>query len=472
MSLSSHMLSRTQTIRHKTPQPYHKHKHKPHITQSTTINWMRHLLPQNEINQSLTDLLIQKEQDLPFVLHLLEDKHLFTNFAKTSSRNNNNNSSNSSNSVFNINSNNNTVCKRKLKPEKLFHASILEKIYQLRDIFLHFDKDRSRTLEISELCSMFNSNKIPITKNELIDLFTHPGEQRRKSWQYKVTFLDFVEFCLNEQCQHKYRTLMTKIKNRTKNKVYIPMSLQQTLEYIYNETKIQSCFNKIQKGIKKIEQVKRNERKLTTKSSLTATKRGLLYKIGFGRGVNSGMVCKAFHDIIEINGNKLMEVEKEIQVNKFLTEQNENDIIGNTQCNTQCNTHTVERGVTNRSNSNKLNIRTNKIFTKHQLHHNKAVYDKTLPSVSITPRVITTTTNYNDERSPKVIDIGRNNSFFGNWSRNNQLKTESTNITSYNVTTNPTSSMNSYYMNRNSLIRKFKKTLRVINNNTNTHNNH
>ena len=210
------------------------------------------------------------------MLHLLEDKYLFTNFGKTSSRNNNN--SNSSNSVFNINNTNNNVCKCKLKPEKLFHASILEKIYQLRDIFLHFDKYRSRTFEISELCSMFNSN-------ELIDLFTHPGEQRRKNWQYKVTFLDFAEFCFNEQCQHKYRTLMTKIKNRTKNKVYIPMSLQQTLEYIYNETKIQSCFNKIQKGIKKIEQVKRNERKLTTKSSLTATKRGLLYKIGFGRGV-------------------------------------------------------------------------------------------------------------------------------------------------------------------------------------------
>ena len=89
-------------------------------------------------------MLIQKEQDLSFVLHLLEDKHLFNNFGKTSSHNNNN--SNSSNSVFNINNSNNNVCKRKLKPEKLFHASILEKIYQLRDIFLHFDKDRSRTV--------------------------------------------------------------------------------------------------------------------------------------------------------------------------------------------------------------------------------------------------------------------------------------------------------------------------------------
>ena len=446
MSLSSHMISRTQSIRHKTPQPYHKHKHKQHITQSTTINWMRHLLPQTEINQSLTDLLIQKEQDLPFVLRLLEDKHLFTNFAKTSSRNNNTNINNS-----NLNSN---TCTRKLKPEHLFHASILEKIYQLRDIFLHFDKDRSRTLEISELCSMFNSNKIPITKNELIDLFTHPGEQRRKSWQYKVTFLDFVEFCLNEQCQHKYRLLMTKIKNRTKNHIYIPMSLQQTLEYIYNETKIQSCFNKIQKGIKKIEQVKRNERKLTTKSSLSSNKRGLLYKIGFGRGVNSGMVCKAFHDIIEINGNKLTQVEKEIQVNKFLNEK-ENDNNMNMKC------HTVERVVTNRSNSNKLNIKTKKLFSRHQQLNTKAIYDKTLPSISVTPRVVTTT----EEISPKIIDIGRNNSFFGNWNKTNQFKTESTNVTSYNVTTNPTSSMNSYYMNRNSLIRKFKKNLKVISNN-------
>ena len=31
--------------------------------------------------------------------------------------------------------------------------------------------------------------------------------------------------------------------------------------------------------------------------------------------------------------------------------------------------------------------------------------------------------------------------------------------------------MNSYYMNRDSLIRKFKKTLRVINNNTNNNTN-
>ena len=436
MSLSSRMISRTHSVRHTTPQPYRKHK--PPVTQATTIKWMRHLLPQSEINQSLTDLLIQKEQDLPFVLQLLEDKILFTNFAKTSSQTDSHNNSNND-------LHSNKVGKRKLRPEHLFHASILEKIYQLRDIFLHFDKDRSRTLEISELCSMFNSNKIPITQDELIDLFTHPGEKRRQSWQYKVTFLDFVEFCLNEQCQHKYRLLMTKIKNRTKNRVYIPMSLQQTLEYIYNETKIQSCMNKIQKGIKKIEQVKRSERKLTTKSF---PKRNLLYKIGFGRGINSGMVCKAFHDIVEINGNKLTQVEKEIKVNKFLTAK-DND-------NTKCHTRTVDRA-TNRSSSNQLHIKTKKIFS-HQINA-KPTYDKTLPSVSATPRVT-------EERSPKIIDIGRNNSFFGNWNKTNQFKTDSTNVTSYNVTTNPTSRTNSYYMSRNSLICKFRKNLKVMNSNT------
>ena len=49
-------------------------KFEPHkkINTSSTINWMRHLIPQQDINQSLTDLLIEK--DLPNVLRLLESK--------------------------------------------------------------------------------------------------------------------------------------------------------------------------------------------------------------------------------------------------------------------------------------------------------------------------------------------------------------------------------------------------------------
>ena len=149
------------------------------INTSSTINWMRHLIPQQEINQSLTDLLIEKEKDLPNVLRLFEDKKNISDFVNSSPQT--------------IESN---PLKKKIKPEYLFSPLVLEKIYKLRDIFLHFDKDRSRTLEISELCAMFNSNNIPITKNELIDLFTLQGEQKRKSWQYKLTFLDFVKFCL------------------------------------------------------------------------------------------------------------------------------------------------------------------------------------------------------------------------------------------------------------------------------------
>ena len=60
---------------------------------------------------------------------------------------------------------------KKLEPigtEFLFQKKTLEKIYKMRDIFLQFDEDRSRTLEITELFTMFNSNEIPVTKNELI----------------------------------------------------------------------------------------------------------------------------------------------------------------------------------------------------------------------------------------------------------------------------------------------------------------
>ena len=87
--------------------------------------------------------------------------------------------------------------KKKLKPEFLFQKKTLEKIYKMRDIFLQFDEDKSRTLEITELFTMFNSNEIPVTKNELIELFTQKNEKKKKIWEYKLTFLDFVKFSLN-----------------------------------------------------------------------------------------------------------------------------------------------------------------------------------------------------------------------------------------------------------------------------------
>ena len=129
-----------------------------------TVKWMRHLLPSNFLSSTLTDMLIEKEKKHPFLLRLFEEDN------------------NALKSIINQQGTlpylNN---KKKLKPELLFQKETLEKIYKMMDIFLQFDEDRSRTLEITELHTMFNTNGIPVTKDELVEIFTKKGEKKKKT---------------------------------------------------------------------------------------------------------------------------------------------------------------------------------------------------------------------------------------------------------------------------------------------------
>ena len=401
------------------------------INTVSKINWMRHLIPQEEVNQSLTNLLVEKEKELPFVLHLFEDKKLIMKFASSIPKNN---------QCISL--------KKQLKPELLFHKSVLDKIYKLRDIFVYFDQDRSRTLDITELCAMFNSNNIPITKDELIYLFTHPGEKKRKSWQYKITFLDFVEFCLDEQCQEKYRALVTKIKQRTKNRFYIPLTLEQTLEYISNQTKIQACYKRIHNGIKKIEHDKKSKKHLSTRTF----KNDLLYKFGIGRGVNSGKVCKAFHDIIDMNNNKLNQIEKEIQKYSFQeTKDNNNN-------NNSIETRDKESTICQTSDS-LLRIKlSNQTFCKKRRVIQNSLriptFKSSLPSLSLTSRRV--------EDNIKTFWLGRNekqHSMIGNYNEYNKGHVTNKTGSFFNYIRNAPNNYKSYNVIKNSLIRKYKKNL-------------
>ena len=78
-----------------------------------------------------------------------------------------------------------------------------------------------------------------------------------KIWEYKLTFLDFVNFSLSEECEAKYRLLMKKVKQRTNSDIYLPMTLKQTLEHIFNKGKIKLNIAKINKGINKLEKIEK-----------------------------------------------------------------------------------------------------------------------------------------------------------------------------------------------------------------------
>ena len=260
-----------------------------------TVKWMRHLLPSNFLSSTLTDMLIEKEKKHPFLLRLFEEDN------------------NALKSIINQQGTlpylNN---KKKLKPELLFQKETLEKIYKMMDIFLQFDEDRSRTLEITELHTMFNTNGIPVTKDELVEIFTKKGEKKKKIWEYKLSFLDFVEFSLSNECDSKFRQLMKKIKERVSSDTYLPMTFPQSLEYIFNKGKIKSNISKISNGIKKIDT-------LCKRKSLyngIQPRYSFLRKVGIGKNINVNMICKCFSNVIDISKEKLKTIEKSMSETK------------------------------------------------------------------------------------------------------------------------------------------------------------
>ena len=260
-----------------------------------TVKWMRHLLPSNFLSSTLTDMLIEKEKKHPFLLRLFEEDN------------------NALKSIINQQGTlpylNN---KKKLKPELLFQKETLEKIYKMMDIFLQFDEDRSRTLEITELHTMFNTNGIPVTKDELVEIFTKKGEKKKKIWEYKLSFLDFVEFSLSNECNSKFRQLMKKIKERVSSDTYLPMTFPQSLEYIFNKGKIKSNISKISNGIKKIDTL--GKRKSLYNG--IQPRYSFLRKVGIGKNINVNMICKCFSNVIDISKEKLKTIEKSMSETK------------------------------------------------------------------------------------------------------------------------------------------------------------
>ena len=272
---------------------------------STTLKWMRHLIPPSSIADTLTNLLITRENQQPFILRLLEDHKLLSSISKSTSP-----------SLYHTN-------KKNLRLELLFNKSTLTKIYQMRDIFLEFDEDRSRTLELAELLAMFNSNGIPITKDEIVYLFIGKPKHDHNFQHYKLTFLDFISFALNNESEEKFRRVMENIKTRVKTKTFIPMTLTQSLEYIFIKGKIKKNISTIKRCINKIDKVESNGEyvKIRKKKDIHY----VLKKIGVGEDINANKICKCFSNVLTDTQDLLTKLEKDIEIEETIRKQKEKE---------------------------------------------------------------------------------------------------------------------------------------------------
>ena len=203
-------------------------KNNPKIFNINTFNFYRRYVKPSELDKIFIKLIENEEKKMIVKKDISEKK-------KINSPKSNNNSKNSNKK------NNNEYDSEKTKNINLnliFPKISLERIKKIRDLFLEFDADKSRTFDQDEIQLMFNMNKIPITSEEVKELFGFTNSKK------DINFKEFIQLTVNEHFSNKFKKLiMEKIRYRTHKGDICPNDFNDMLSHLCE-------FGKISKNLK------------------------------------------------------------------------------------------------------------------------------------------------------------------------------------------------------------------------------
>ena len=176
-----------------------------------------------------------------------------------------------------------------INPKYFFSKEVYESILKLKEIFLQFDEDGSRKMEIDEMTTMFNTNNINVTEEDLCGLFFKGKKYRKKDINILyLDFFQFMNFALSKKSDQDFRMFMRNIKEKKmkekeqerieeeekkkknlenfkgeeeevvddlyvdekKEPVFFPMNFNLLLDYFINKGKERKSQKKIRRAIK------------------------------------------------------------------------------------------------------------------------------------------------------------------------------------------------------------------------------
>ena len=154
-----------------------------------------------------------------------------------------------------------------INPKYFFNDKTFEKVLKLKEIFLEFDEDGSRKMEINEMEEMFNTNHICATINELVTLFFKDKEIKKEDiMSLYLDFYQFMEFALNKD--QDFRFFMRKIKEKYKESGknenengFLPMNFNLVLDYFIIKGKERASIEVIEKAINEMDTIIENTAK-------------------------------------------------------------------------------------------------------------------------------------------------------------------------------------------------------------------
>ena len=148
-----------------------------------------------------------------------------------------------------------------INPKYFFNKNTFEKILKLKEIFLEFDEDGSRKMELDEMFTMFNQNNIFADLEDLVNLFYKNKKVKKKNiMNLYLDFFQFIQFSLERDQDFRY--FMRKIKEKYKsrgyeldNNTYLPMSFNLILDYFIKKGKERSAIDNIRNVMKDMDDI-------------------------------------------------------------------------------------------------------------------------------------------------------------------------------------------------------------------------
>ena len=169
-----------------------------------------------------------------------------------------------------------------INPKYFFTKTTFENVLKLKKIFLEFDKDGNRRMELDEMLEMFMSNKISANINDLVELFFKGKKFKEKEvMKLYLNFHQFIYFALTKD--QDFRQFIRNIKERTekekekkikeKKKLgvstnnsnekdnenekdgYLPMSFNSLLDYFVDKGKERASKEVINKAIEEMNKI-------------------------------------------------------------------------------------------------------------------------------------------------------------------------------------------------------------------------
>ena len=155
---------------------------------------------------------------------------------------------------------------RTINPKYLFNESTFAKIVLLRDIFLEFDKDGGRKMELNGMQEMFKENHLKVSINELVELFFEGKKIKKKDiMKLYLDFKEFVTFALEKD--QEFREFMRSLRemyvrsskyNSNQYEIesnFLPMNFDLVLDFFITKGKERLSKEKIINSLKHMEEV-------------------------------------------------------------------------------------------------------------------------------------------------------------------------------------------------------------------------